>query len=286
MTPVITLAIPVYNGARTLAEVLHAAGQQTCSPDEVLVIDDGSTDGSVELAKRCGARIICHPVNRGLASARNTALQEARGELIVFIDADARPHPGLIQQLSGGFEDQRVAAVGGQVLELGTMAAQLADRWRGIFWRQTQGESILPEAAFVVGACCCFRRRHALAVGGFSRSYPTNGEDVELSLRLRHEGWRLIYNPAAQVSHLRQDSLGSLLTMVYRHQRDHTRALRDLHSTVRPLWRNALRWGPVSIISSLHRHHSPALAGLSSLCYGASLAGCAMGVWRSLRDQT
>lgn len=99
--PSISVIIPMYNAAGTIREALHSVSQQTEGIYEVLVVDDGSTDGSrevaTEIAKTAGGvvRILEHPgrVNRGLSLTRNLALQHAAGEFIVFLDADDTIHP-------------------------------------------------------------------------------------------------------------------------------------------------------------------------------------------------
>jgi GT2 family glycosyltransferase len=271
----ISLVIPCYDAARTLGRVLQGVRAQSVAPDEVLVVDDGSSDSSGQVARAFGVQVVAHGENRGLAAARNTGLERARGELVVFVDSDAVPQRDLVRRLVTGFEDQRLAGLGGQVMEPGT--AGLPDRWRAVFWRQTQGERALSEAPFLIGACCSLRRGAALSAGGFSADFRTNGEDVELSLRLQGRGFRLAYDPLARVTHLRHDSVGSLLSMVQRHSRDHVRALRTHGRTPWPVTRAALRWGPVTLVSSLRRHRSPGLAALSVLGYGASLYGCLRG---------
>lgn len=281
----VTLAVPCYDAAGTLGPVLAGVRRQTVAPDEVLVIDDGSGDSTARLARSLGARVERHGKNRGLAAARNTALQRARGEVVVFVDADAVPHPDLLRRLTAGYDDDpSLAAVGGQILEVG--GATAVDRWRAAFWRQTLGDRPLDHAPFVVGACCSVRRSAALDAGGFSPAFRTNGEDVDLSVRLRASGLRLAYDPRALVYHGRRDTLRSLLAMIFRHNRDHLRALRGGGEPVSTVVWSALRWGPVTCVSSLRRHSSPALGGLSLLCHGASLAGCMAGLVRELRVES
>lgn len=277
--PSVTLAIPCYNAASTLESVLNGVARLSPRPDDLLVVDDGSTDGSAELARHLGARVVEHGRNQGVSAARNTALEQSTSDVVLFIDADTVPHRDLVQHLTAGYEDPHLAGIGGQVLE--SDAGELANAWRCRFWRQTLGDRQLDRAPFVIGACCSLRRQAALDAGGFSSAFCTNGEDVELSLRLRRRRLRLMYRPRAQVRHLRRDSLSSLLAMIYRHQRDHVRALQRHGEPCSSLIYSALRWGPVTLLSSLHRHRSAGLAALSPLCYGASLAGCIRGLgWR------
>jgi GT2 family glycosyltransferase len=275
--PAVTLAVPCKNAAPTLHAVLDAG--ERLAPDELFVVDDGSTDETAAIARRHGARVLSHGKNRGLAAARNTALARARTELVVFVDGDAVPDPDLLSRLAAGYDDPRLAAVGGQVMEHAESGA-LPDRWRALFWRQTQGAAPLDDAPFVVGACCSLRRQAALEVGGFSTRFRENGEDVELCARLRQHGYRLAYDPDARVFHQRRDDVASLVRMVFRHSRDHVLALRFTGQSPALVVRNAVRWGPVTLVSSLRRHRSPGLAALSPLCHAASLLGCAAGLIR------
>ncbi len=272
----VTLAIPAWNAAATLGVVLTAARAQTRPLDELLVVDDGSSDATARIAERAGARVLGHPRNLGLAEARNTALAEARGELIVFVDADAAPEPELVARLTGALDDERVAGAGGQVLEPAAAAPSrpLPDRWRARFWRQTQGERRLDPAPFLIGACFAVRRRLALGAGGFDAAFRRAGEDVELSLRLLGRGCRLVYEPAARVVHLRQDTLPSLLHMVHLHAREQLRAHLRHAAPSAPLLANALRWGVIAAASSLRRERSLGLAALSPLCQAAHVSGC------------
>jgi glycosyltransferase involved in cell wall biosynthesis len=91
----VTVIVPCYNGAAFLEETLRSALAQSHSPVEVLVVDDGSTDGSRKIAERFPVRYI-RQENRGLSHARNTGIRESRGNYLVFLDADDRLKPQAI----------------------------------------------------------------------------------------------------------------------------------------------------------------------------------------------
>ena len=96
----VTLYIPCYNGEAFIAACIEGALSQTLPPDEILVIDDGSTDRSVELASGYPqVRVVQHETNKGLAVARNTALREARGDLLASLDPDCVAKPTWLQTL-------------------------------------------------------------------------------------------------------------------------------------------------------------------------------------------
>ena len=85
----ISCIVPVFNGERYLAEALDSILAQTWRPLEVIVVDDGSTDGTAHIAAGYGAEVsYIHQANAGPAAARNRGLDAARGEFIAFLDAD------------------------------------------------------------------------------------------------------------------------------------------------------------------------------------------------------
>jgi glycosyltransferase involved in cell wall biosynthesis len=87
-SPLVSVIVPVFNGRRFLAETLASVRAQTYTPIELIVVDDGSTDGSGDIIRACpGACCITQP-NRGVAAARNAGLDAAQGELLAFIDQD------------------------------------------------------------------------------------------------------------------------------------------------------------------------------------------------------
>ena len=85
--PRVSVVSAVRNGERYLSEALESVMGQTLPPDEVLVIDDGSTDATADIARSCGARVMPRR-GRGVSDARNTGIAECRGDLIAFIDHD------------------------------------------------------------------------------------------------------------------------------------------------------------------------------------------------------
>src|ERR671919_44147 len=84
----ISVVVPVYNGEVYLRPALDSIFRQTLLPAQVLVIDDGSTDGSAEVARRCPNVELLRQENLGAAAARNRGVEAARGELLAFLDAD------------------------------------------------------------------------------------------------------------------------------------------------------------------------------------------------------
>ena len=205
----VTAAVPCYNGGRWVADCVASLRGQTRPPDELLVIDDGSTDDSAAQAERAGAHVVRHGVNRGLAVGRNTALDHATGDILVFVDVDATAEPTLIETLLVGFSGPEVGGVGGQGIEAHLQTR--ADDWRARHARQWFGPQPLAHAPYLSGLCSAYRCDALRAVGGFNTGLRTNAEDVDIGLRLRRAGYRLVYLPTARVYHQRADTLPSLV---------------------------------------------------------------------------
>ena len=147
----ITAYIPAYNVSVHLARAIEGLLAQTHPFDEILVIDDGSSDNSAEIASRYSQiRLIQHPVNRGLAAARNTAIRAARNELVASVDADVVADLNWIASLAPHFSDPKVAGAGGILTE--GVQTNLADRWRRARMGQQWGPQYLRNPTVLYGS--------------------------------------------------------------------------------------------------------------------------------------
>jgi glycosyltransferase involved in cell wall biosynthesis len=213
--PDITVYIPAYNVAHFLPRAIESLLAQTLPPAEILVIDDGSKDDSANVADRYPqVRVVGHERNSGLAAARNTAFRVARGEFVASLDADCLAHPAWLEKLAQHLHDAKVAGAGGFLRE--GVQNSIADRWRAAHMRQEWGATLLRNPKFLFGCNNIFRRAAVLEAGGYEEAMRTNGEDCELSRQLYARHWELIYDPAAQATHLRCDSVKSIFDTYWR----------------------------------------------------------------------
>jgi GT2 family glycosyltransferase/tetratricopeptide (TPR) repeat protein len=207
----ISFYLPVYNVANYIGHTLERVLHQCYPMGELFIVNDGSTDDSIEIARSYPVRILHHDENRGLAAARNTALVEATGEWLMSVDTDAAPEPDYLLNLAMEIEtrDLPVAALGGMLIE--QFQESPADKWRAHMMRQHHGDTRLQPPLFVYGSTMCVLRSAALAAGGYPEDHRTNGEDSEFCKSLAAAGYSFVYTPRARAWHQRQDSVSSAL---------------------------------------------------------------------------
>jgi glycosyltransferase involved in cell wall biosynthesis len=210
----VSLYIPCYNVEAYLAPVLEGVLKQTLALDEILVIDDGSKDRTREIAARYPVTVVRHEHNRGLAAARNTGILRARNDLVAWLDADCVPDPKWLEILTGALAGENVVMVGGRLVE--SVQRSLADRWRRAHMPQDWGATRLSNPKFMFGNNGLGRKAAIEEAGGYNERFTTNGEDVDISQRLRARGRDFVYEPSATVSHLRRDTVTSVLNAYWR----------------------------------------------------------------------
>jgi O-antigen biosynthesis protein len=198
-----------FNGAGTLRDCLDGIMELDYPDYEVIVVDDGSTDGTSEIAGEYPVRLITTE-NRGLSSARNTGLEAASGEIVAYIDDDARPDVHWLQYLVRTFGEDEWAAVGGPNLSPAT------DGWIADCVDNAPGGPIHVllsdrEAEHIPGCNMAFRRSALQEVGGFDPQFRVAGDDVDVCWRLQARGARIGFSPSAVVWHHRRRSLAAYL---------------------------------------------------------------------------
>jgi hypothetical protein len=206
----LSVIIPVYNGGDGLALCLEAVAASTRPPDEVIVVDDGSTDGSGDLAARYGAHVIrLDGPPRWPAFARNRGAEAAQGDLLVFFDADVVAHADTVACLERCLvEHPEIAAAFGSY-DANPPARGIASRYKNLLHHFTHQHGRREASTFWSG-CGAIRRDLFFACGGFNESFRMI-EDIELGVRLWQAGHRVWLRPDIQVTHLKCWTLISLL---------------------------------------------------------------------------
>lgn len=218
----VTVAIPCFNGENFLSNNIASIINQSRIPDEILVVDDGSTDCSAEIARNFNqVKLIRHKSNLGLAESRNTALKNSSGNIIVYVDADTTSHPNLIETLLKGYSEEKVAGVGGRGIEINGLPhdgkiSNIFNQWRNLHASQGFGEEFIYGVNMLWGLCSSYRTEVLKTAGGFDPVYKTNGEDVDIGIKINNLGFKLVYTPDAIVYHKRNDDSDSLREMLFR----------------------------------------------------------------------
>jgi glycosyltransferase involved in cell wall biosynthesis len=208
-TPTVSVVLPVYNDRR-VCEAVECLLRQTLAPHEIIVVDDGSTDGTLERLREFGDRIILlSKKNGGPASARNCGVRVATGAFVAFTDSDCLPHEGWLAGLLNGFQDGSVGGVGGPTRRVGS---DLLSEYADVQGFLEPNMGLDQKIASFPTANACFRHQVLFQVGLFNESFTKpGGEDVELGYRVRELGYELRRVEDALVLHHHRQSVGSLL---------------------------------------------------------------------------
>jgi peptidoglycan/xylan/chitin deacetylase (PgdA/CDA1 family)/glycosyltransferase involved in cell wall biosynthesis len=199
-TGLVSVLVPAYNEAANIAATVRSLVAADHRPLEVIVIDDGSVDGTADIVRRLGlpeVRVI-RQANAGKPAALNTGIAAARGDLLVLVDGDTVLAPDAVSRLIRPFADPAVGAVSGN-----TKVANrggLLGRWQHLEYvigfnldrRLFDVARCMPTVPGAIGG---FRRAALLEVGGVSGA--TLAEDTDLTMAVIRAGWRVVYEESA-----------------------------------------------------------------------------------------
>jgi glycosyltransferase involved in cell wall biosynthesis len=184
-TRMVSVVIPCYNQAHYLGEAIESVRRQTHRHFEIIVVDDGSTDNTVEVASCGGVRCVSHP-NQGRTVARNTGLAQATAAYVVFLDADDRLLPAALEIGLRCFEAHpECAFVAGRCVEIDTEGKRLKSSWPPLM-REDHYVQLLRENPIWAPAAVMFRTAVVRNAGGFETTLNA-AEDYDLYLRIARE---------------------------------------------------------------------------------------------------
>jgi glycosyltransferase involved in cell wall biosynthesis len=207
----ISVVIPVYNSARYLRQCLEHLRQSAFTDYECIVVDDGSSDASAEVAKEYEVTVLRTDRRRGPAYARNLGARSAHGEILFFIDADVCVAPNTLTRVWANFEqDPRLAAVMGSYDD-SPASQDFLSLYKNLMHCYVHHNSRHAACTFWSG-CGAIRRAVFLEHSGFDESYDRPAiEDIELGYRLTRAKKKLMLDPSIVVKHLKKWSFFSLV---------------------------------------------------------------------------
>jgi GT2 family glycosyltransferase len=202
--PKISVAVCACNTEKTIGECLEGISNLNYPDYEVIVVDDGSSDRTAEIAEKFLVKLV-RTENMGLSSARNAALAHATGDIIAYIDSDAYPDSDWLAYLAEAYADGQHAAVGGPnivPLDAGFMETCVANGPGGPVHVLLDDE----HAEHIPGCNMSFRVGALEAIGGFDTQFGIAGDDVDACWRIQEAGGEIGFKAAATVFHHSRDT--------------------------------------------------------------------------------
>lgn len=227
----VSVVIPNYNGEeilrKNLPKVLEAVGDA-----EVIVVDDTSTDRSLEVLNSFekNIKVIKSNRNLGFSSTINKGVQEAKGDIVILLNTDVVPEKDFLKPLLRHFEDGKIFAVGCMDKSIEDDKVVLRGRgigqWKRGFLAHSRGEVDKTSTLWVNGGSGAFRKSIWRELGGFDELYnPFYWEDIDLSYRALKSGYKIVFEPKSIVVHEHEKgaikstySNSEVKTIAYRNQ--------------------------------------------------------------------
>lgn len=210
----LSVIVPVHNARDTLAECLAGLGRSSRPPDEVIVVDDSSTDDSADVARaHQGVTLVTGTAThgpRGAAWARNRGAERASGDVLVFVDADVVVHADVLLCMAAVFAGEPgLHALFGSY-DAHPRCSDIPSRFKNLLHHYVHQHGKLRASSFWSG-CGAMKRETFVTVGGFDERYERPSiEDIELGVRLFRAGMAIRLCPEIQATHLKRWTLTNL----------------------------------------------------------------------------
>ncbi|MDE2902213.1 MAG: glycosyltransferase [Chloroflexota bacterium] len=291
----LSFIVPAHNEAHRVADLLESMNRQAHRNVELIVVDDGSTDGTLERLVRVGSvrpmRTVRHAVPRGVAAARNAGAQLAAGDVLVFMDADLTLREDFAARILAHYENGAdYVLVGSRVADRSRMASR---------YLQSEHEAAMAEPELQRSSqAFSVRRQVYWNVGSFREDLP-RGDDSEFGERVMAAGYRRVEDLSIEVLHDRPGTWGGFLALQRRRGRNFAYSRRNrhghgvVHLLAAALARTVLSWVQVATIviplQSAVRLADRSPRGRTDvggfmLLDAAARAARAVGVWQGVRE--
>lgn len=222
----VSVIVVNWNRKALLEACLRSLARQSLSSFEVILVDNGSSDGSVDMAESLSLpfplTVVRNSVNRGFCAANNQGIARARGEFIALLNNDAVASPVWLEALLEAFHDPTVGMAASKILihdepdridKVGHLIyPDGQNRGRGTGEIDRGQYDHIEEVAWPDGCAAMYRRSMIETIGGFDEDFFAYADDAELGLRARIAGWKCLYMPRAVVLHHRGQTLGQVST--------------------------------------------------------------------------
>ncbi len=271
------MVIPAYNAGKTLRECLDSLSKQTLKPLEIILVDDCSADDTAALASDFGVKVISFDERYGPARARNRGAEEARGDIVLFLDSDVVIPPDLVERIEASFgSNEEIEAV--QTLYSPLCPAEdMVSRYQNFYYYYALHRMKGDYTATFATWCAAVRKNAFEEAGGFNVSIPEpTVEDEELGYEIADRGGKILLARDLQVTHLASYEVGQFvrrrLRMARAQAKSGWRSIRDRllrrYVNLRETGTHHSRWVVLSIMLVL----------LSELLLATSLVQAFIGI--------
>ncbi|MFQ5847669.1 MAG: glycosyltransferase [Candidatus Methylomirabilales bacterium] len=224
MTLTVSVVVPVRNAMRTLPSCLAALRRLNPAPTEIILVDNGSADGSLQLLRAfaaeyaAGTARVVEEARRGAGAARNAGIRAATGEVIAFTDSDCAPDSAWLRRLTEPFDDPTIGAVAGRVVA--APAASTVELFSALYTlhlpdRPARDRQWTPWRGGYPTANLAVRRALLRELDGFDESIVIYGEDYDLCARLYGRGSAIAYVPGARVFHHHRTTIVGMVRQAF-----------------------------------------------------------------------
>ena len=206
----ISVIIPVYNGEGIIGRCLESLMMQAKKPDEIILVDDGSSDRTKDVVRKYRDVILLEQMHKGPAAARNFGAKKSKGDILLFTDADCTLHENWVSEMAKPFGDKAIAGVQGRysTTQKSVMARFVQLEIEDRYDRMKRFKNI----DFIGSYSAGYKKDIFIRSGGFDETFPVaSGEDPELSFKLAKAGHKMVFNDKAIVYHNHVSSLGPYL---------------------------------------------------------------------------
>ena len=217
MTEKVTFYIPTFNAQNTIELCINSVRNQTYPVDEIIIINDNSTDNTKEiLSKYDDLSIINNNQNLGLGYNRNLGIQSSSNEIIASIDSDVELDKKWLENIIINLKKNNIVMCGGNMIEKYTN--NKVNAWREKYYNQSWGKTDILNPAFLYGCNTILLKSYWEKTEGYDENLKTNGEDIDFCKQLKSIGdINLYYSSNSLCYHLQDDSILSLSKRVWRY---------------------------------------------------------------------
>lgn len=212
----VSVVVPVFNRAADIERCIEALLLQDYPAYEIIVVDNGSTDGTREVVSRYPATLLVEP-HRNPYRARNRGIRAAAGEIIAFTDSDCAPAPTWLSRLVEAYDCEAIAGVGGSLSSLPPttlvetfLALGRLQIVEGNHRADMQRDPYIFLSGGMGSANMSYRRSVFDALGGFDERYERFCGSYDFCWRVQQAGYRVVYEPAAHVQHHMRSSVRAM----------------------------------------------------------------------------